>query len=225
MLDTIINIETPEGTQLPLKPAGLCPRALAFLVDLLIRSAFYVSIGISLGILGTTGLGLTLILLFFIEWFYPVIFELGRHAATPGKRLLRLKVVHDDGTPISLASSMLRNLLRAADFLPFFYMAGILSAALNPHSKRIGDLAAGSMVIYAHPPGKRATLTKESKLSPLPDLSVSEQQEIISFAERCESLTEERANELANILAPLLRHYDDKPSTVLQRMAKGLIGQ
>ena len=221
MLDTITIVETPEGVQLPLKPAGICPRILAYLVDLLIRSGIYLGVSIVLGLMGRSGIGIAFILFFLLEWFYPVIFEM-KQAATPGKKNLGLKVVHDDGTPITFGGSMLRNLLRTVDMLPIFYVAGVVCAAFNNSNKRIGDLAAGTTVVYAHSGDDRYRIETDSSLAPIPNLTVEEQKAIITFAERCNQLTDERAGELAEILSPLISQYDDTPSNILKRMAKGL---
>ena len=76
MLDTVITIETPEGVQLPLRPAGVCPRVLAYAIDLAIRTVVYLVIFFVLARLGRSGQGIALILFFLLEWFYPVFFEL-----------------------------------------------------------------------------------------------------------------------------------------------------
>ena len=76
---------------------------------------------------GGIGTALTLILFFLAEWFYPVFFELSPAGATPGKRAFGLKVVMDNGLPVTAAASVTRNLLRFADFLPFLYGFAIVS--------------------------------------------------------------------------------------------------
>ena len=67
---------------------------------------------------------------------------------TPGKKSQGIYVCHDDGTPITLSASMIRNLLRVADFLPFMYLVGVFSVLFNRKSQRIGDMVAGTMVVY-----------------------------------------------------------------------------
>ena len=99
-IDTLRVLETPEGVDLSLHLAGPVPRAAAFVLDLLVRTAVYLALAPLLALAGV-GTGLLLLALFLLEWFYPVFFELAR-GATPGKRALGLLVVHDDGTPVSV---------------------------------------------------------------------------------------------------------------------------
>ena len=120
-LDTRYAAETPEGIALWLRPAGLVPRFYAYLVDLLIRLVVFAVGSIVLARFGAFGGGLAVLLLFLLEWLYPVVFELGPGAATPGKRMVGLAVVMDTGLPVTPAASLTRNLLRAADFLPSLY--------------------------------------------------------------------------------------------------------
>ena len=83
-----------------------------------------------------------------LEWFYPVVFELSRSGATPGKSVVGIKVVMDNGLPVTPAASFTRNLLRVADFLPFLFGAAIVSMLLRQDSKRLGDLAAATIVVH-----------------------------------------------------------------------------
>ena len=78
----------------------------------------------------------------------PVAFELGQHGATPGKRMYGLKVVMDNGLPVTPAASLARNLLRVADFLPFAFSGAIVSMLLRGDYKRLGDIAAGTLVVH-----------------------------------------------------------------------------
>lgn len=225
LLDTIYDVETPEGIRLQLKPAGPGARAVAYLIDLLYRIIAYVVISFIFGLLGATGLGIALILFFLVEWWYPIYFELLRDGATPGKKRMGLRVVHDDGTPINFAASLIRNLLRVVDFLPIIYVAGVICSVMNASYKRIGDLAAGSVVVYVHKAEERVNIDIDGVLPPFAELTPDEQNALISFGERSKLLTRERAFELATILRPLLRQYDGPPDDIIKRIAKGLIGQ
>ena len=147
-LDTRYQVETPEGIDLHLRPAGLVPRALAFAIDLAIRGLILAVTFIVLGLLGQFGMGLGTILLFLVTWWYMVLFEVFNQGRSPGKQMLGLRVVHDDGTPIGWAASLTRNLLRFVDILPFGYTLGIISCLNHPAFKRLGDIAAGTLVVY-----------------------------------------------------------------------------
>jgi len=200
-IDTQRLNETPEGIELGLHLAGPVPRALALALDILIRIGLYLVL-LPLLALGEVGLGLTLLAVFLLEWFYPVFFEL-RGGATPGKRALGLSVVRDDGTPVGLSASMIRNLLRVVDFLPIFYGFGLLSTLIDPDFRRLGDLAAGTLVIHAEPglraTQRRATLTDPASRPP-PSLTLETQRAILAFIERAPRLSLERRIELAELL-------------------------
>ena len=85
-----------------------------------------------------------------VNWLYPVIFELTPAAATPGKRVMGLVVLMANGLPITPAGCLIRNLLRVVDVLPVLYACGIVSLLLRNDSRRIGDLAAGTVVAYRY---------------------------------------------------------------------------
>jgi len=147
LLDTARAVETPEGVTIDLRVAGPVPRALAFAIDFGIRALVYLGLAVGLATLGRFGTGVLLIAFFGLEWFYPVLFEVYGQGATPGKRMLGLRVVHDDGVPVGWSGAMIRNLLRAVDFLPFFYGCGLVSMLLTRDFKRLGDLAARTVVV------------------------------------------------------------------------------
>ena len=149
ILDTVVTAETPEGILLELRPAGLTARCYAFVVDWLIRIAVLYAVQMAAVFAGGIGIALWLILFFALEWFYPVAFELTPSGATPGKRVFSLRVLMDNGLPITAAASVTRNLLRFADFFPFGYGFAIVSILLRRDCKRLGDLAAGTIVVYA----------------------------------------------------------------------------
>ena len=125
VLDTRRRVETPEGVELDLAVAGPVSRASAWLIDSLIRIAVWFAVSVALVPMGPAGQGLALVAFFLLGWGYPVLFELVNHGATPGKSLLGLEVVHDDGTPVRLSASVVRNLLRAVDALPVAYAFGL----------------------------------------------------------------------------------------------------
>lgn len=186
-----------------LRIAGPVVRAAALAIDTLIKGALYLAMTPLLAFSGL-GLGLVLLGIFLIEWFYPVFFELLR-GATPGKRAMGLQVVHDDGTPVSPAASVIRNLLRVVDFLPLFYGAGLVSTLIDRDFRRLGDLAAGTLVTHIEPRSARADIPEREPL-PLPrPLPLETQQAILDYAERSGGLSPERRTELAEALSWLSR--------------------
>lgn len=223
-LDTTYTVNTPEGIALELSPAGPVPRTLAWLVDLMIRAGVSLLIIILLAFMGSLGLGLAMILIFLLEWFYPVWFELRSQGQTPGKRLLNIYVAHLDASPISPAASVVRNLLRVVDFLPFFYGFGLASTLLSKRFQRLGDLAANTVVLHKSLP---VLNQREISASPEPanvSLSLPEQQALILFAQREATLTAERQQELAQFTANLVTHKTD-PAAHLRSIASWLIGK
>lgn len=203
MLDTARSVETPEGVELALNVAGPLPRFLAWILDVTIRLIFYLGLQIALGGLGDFGMGLYLLIVFFVEWFYPVLFEVYWGGATPGKRGLGLCVVNDDGTPVRPTASIVRNLVRFVDFLPVLYGFGLLSCMFHPQFKRLGDLSAGTVVIYLDAAQQSVKPAVDSALEPPLPLTPQEQKTVVDFAERRAQFTAERADELALAAGPL----------------------
>ena len=217
-------METPEGIDLILRPAGLLPRALAFGIDLLIRGAILLGAFFILAILGQFGMGLGTILYFLINWWYPVLFEVLYQGRTPGKKAMGLRVIHDDGTPVGWAASLTRNLLRAVDMLPFAYCVGAVSSLSHPSFKRLGDLAAGTLVVYRDEPPKRPQLPEaDAERAPF-SLSLVEQRALLDFAERSADLSAARRAELAGILAEPLESLPEQTEKRLHGIARGLLG-
>ena len=223
LLDTRLRVETPEGIDLLLRPAGLVPRALAFAIDLLIRGSILLVMYLLLGMLGELGMGLGAILLFLVTWWYMVLFEVLNQGRSPGKQLLGLRVIHDDGTPVGWAASLTRNLLRFVDLLPFGYALGILSCLSHPAFKRLGDLAAGTLVVYRDAPAAEVSLPQvPAERAPFA-LSLDEQRAILSFAERQDGLSTARRTELAGILAEPLEVPAEQAGARLNGIARGLL--
>lgn len=147
--DSRFPYETPEGIQIFLPIAGPMPRAMAWLIDLMIRGVVYMIAAAILAIFDKVGMGLLLIITFFMEWLYPTLFEVLK-GATPGKKSMNLHVCMDDGTALTWQAGLTRNLLRTIDFLPFFYAFGVVATLSNDRFKRLGDIVANTIVVYGH---------------------------------------------------------------------------
>ena len=225
LLDTEHRVETPEGVALRLHPAGVMSRAVAWAIDFMIRCAVLMGAGMLLGLLGKTGVGLNLIVLFVIYWLYPILFEVLRDGQTIGKKATGLRVVHANGTPVGWLASFLRNLLRTVDMLPVLYGFGVLASLADPQCRRLGDRVAGTLVIHdPKPPVKTLLLPTEPVHPPLP-LSLAEKQAIIDFAERSPGLTLERQEELADLLQPMTGERGPAAVRRLHAMASTLLGR
>jgi uncharacterized RDD family membrane protein YckC len=226
MIDTVRTVETPEGIALELRPAGPAARGIAWALDMGIRAAIYIAAGIGLAFLGKAGMGIFAILLFLLEWFYPVLFEVLWEGATPGKRAMGLQVLMEDGRPEGWGPAMLRSLLMFVDFLPALYGAGLVAMLAGKEGRRIGDLAAGTVVVHAPPSihGKQIPAPARPVLPPAP-LSLEEQRAVAAFAERAPQLTPERAEELAGLLVPLTGATGAEGVLRLQGMAAAIRGE
>lgn len=225
MIDTRRPIQTPEGVELGLRVAGPVPRTYAWLIDLLIRTGVYFALAILFSVLGKLGLGIFLIAIFLLEWFYPVIFEVYKQGATPGKRSLGIKVVNDDGTEVTLQSSLIRNLLRAVDFLPLFYGFAVITMLFNRDFKRLGDFAAGTIVVYQDGLKQASVILQDAPRTPPLALTAAEQKAIIQFVERLQSFTPERRSELANILSDVTRARDEQGVKRIIQYANWMMGR
>ena len=222
-LDSLKHAETPEGVDLALRPAGPVVRSFAWLIDGLIRLVFYFALALTLPQFGEFGLGVGMIILFVVEWFYPVVFEMAMRGATPGKALFGIRVILDDGLPLTWYASMTRNVLRTVDFLPVFYATGLVTMLFNNEFKRLGDLAAGTVVVYGASIDDKRPLPNVAP-EPLPNaLELAEQRAIMDFGRRLAGFSKARAEELAGLLQPWLG-ANANPGK-LSALAMGIIGR
>lgn len=153
-----LDVATPERVALTLPVAGIGYRCLAWLVDasllfffwLVAYFVFTLLVSDVLGVLqGLSGLAQTLLVvgLFATQWLYWTLGEVFFHGQTVGKRVLGIRVVRMDGSPVGLYESAVRNLCRAVDFLPMLYAGGCLSMLLTAQHRRLGDLLAGTLLV------------------------------------------------------------------------------
>ncbi len=156
-----LSIETPEQVALEFPVAGMGSRFVALLLDHLIQvGALLVLFLVFLMIEAAIGEHTTestaskwfiagvIFVVFLLYWGYFTLFEAFWRGQTPGKRVMKLRVIKDAGRQITLFESLARNLLRIADYLPSLYLAGAITMLCNQRNKRLGDLAAGTMVVH-----------------------------------------------------------------------------
>ncbi len=223
-LDTLTQVETPEGITLTLRNAGLVARCHAFLIDLLIRGGLLIAASVALGRFEGFGVGLLLVVAFALEWLYPVVFELSARAATPGQRALGLRVLMDDGMPVTPAASLLRNLLRVVDFMPAGYAIGALSMLLRHDFKRLGDVVAGTLVVHDGVVALHGQPAPAAPQPPARALTPAQQTAVVDWALRTPRLTAARAEELAALAAPVLREGPGSPGERLLALAHWALG-
>jgi uncharacterized RDD family membrane protein YckC len=161
-----LNIETPEQVELEFGIAGLGSRFVAILIDTVLIGGFYAAVFILLAFVfssamaagGKTGdeldtagkwiLAAVIFLNFLLIWGYFALFEGLWRGQTPGKRVMKLRVIKDSGRQITFFEALARNLLRFVDYLPGLYLVGVITMLCNKRNKRLGDLAAGTVVVH-----------------------------------------------------------------------------
>lgn len=214
-IDLEYAIETPENVTLAYRLAGPALRLAAWFVDLLIRIGFILGFAIVGGpVLGVIGEGFSaavfLILWFVFDWFYFAISEGFFRGKTIGKQLFGLRVIHEEGYPITVWGAVLRNFVRAGDSVSL-YGACLVTMLASGRFRRLGDLAARTLVIEErHVQAPREPVIIE-KIEPLPrselsgwvpaarTLSVIEQ-----FLSRRSVLTYRRGHAMAEVLSRAL---------------------
>jgi uncharacterized RDD family membrane protein YckC len=205
-LDTLQAVELAEGVEIRLRMAGPMLRAGAYLIDLFIRGTVLGLGGIALGVAGIAvggrvAGGLMLLAWFLLDWLYPVFFEAGKRGATPGKRAVGLRVVQATGSPITFGQAVVRNFLRFIDGMPLFtYAFGVTSCLSSKRFQRLGDLAAGTVVIYDRMP-PQPVIAAPPPMAPVPlpvGLSADETRALALFRERSGLWSEGRRAEIAD---------------------------
>ncbi len=156
-MDETLQIDTPENVIFGYAVAGIGSRFLAALVDTLIIGVIQALVyGLLFSIIISSQndqleswlIALFGLLAFVLLWGYYVFFELLWNGQSPGKRWVGLRVIRTDGTPIALTESLVRNLVRLIDFMPMAYGFGVVTMFLNSQARRLGDLAAGTLVVH-----------------------------------------------------------------------------
>lgn len=161
------TVTTPEQVQIDYDIAGIGSRAVALLIDLTIIGVGEVVLGIGglvvthhlSSLLQATGsqnlsayvIGLYVLVIFGWTLLYFVLFEGLANGRTPGKRWMRLRVVSVRGERVSIFASIVRNLVRIVDFLPTGYLVGMICMLVTKRDQRLGDLAAGTIVVMERP--------------------------------------------------------------------------
>jgi uncharacterized RDD family membrane protein YckC len=215
-------IVTPEAVSLSVDVAGLGSRMIAAIIDSAIQIGAVIGLSFVFSALSrNTGSGsvntalvvIYLIALFVILWGYYPLFEGLWKGRTPGKRAQRIRVVRTDGQPVTVGPVLVRNLLRIVDFLPAYYVTGTISMIVTRKSQRIGDLAAGTIVIRERPMPAPAPLvlrpsetrTEAAVRVDAAGLSEREYGLIRSFLERRDSLEPQARRTLAARLGDAFR--------------------
>lgn len=238
-------VATPERVTFRLETAGLGSRFVAQLVDDVVLGALLVALGfasIGLGTLvgdPTVPLLLFTLLGFVIFWGYFIVSEAVWSGRTLGKMLLHLRVVDVTGGPLGVGQAIVRNVVRIVDFLPFYYAVGLVAVFVSARNQRLGDLAAGTVVVR-----ERATVRLQDLLAappppppavPAPPARAGMPLEprlrrfVVAYAQRRPTLAWERRAQLANEVEPALRATlpdvvaADGPLAALDQLADALL--
>jgi uncharacterized RDD family membrane protein YckC len=244
------TLETPENIEVEFEVAGLGSRFCAMLIDTLVLGLMMLMLIVLAAVLGLATLPsgfehrfqtgplvawllatLAAIAMALISGGYFILFELLMHGQTPGKKAMKLRVIRDDGTPVTANEVLLRNILRVVDFLPFGYALGAAVMFPNPLCKRLGDLAAGTIVVKEGQLDYRADADKTPRSQAVAvtvanaELTAEERRVLTGFLQRRSELLLEARLALAQRLAGPLHakyagHYDDAEG-YLERLAEG----
>jgi uncharacterized RDD family membrane protein YckC len=228
-MDRNIDVRTPESIEFTYALAGLGSRFLAWAFDFLLQIGILLALffgavlilsklpdapkavaegapeKIATGIL----IGLAVAVVFLIFFGYFILFEAFWNGQTPGKKLLGIRVVRDGGYPIDFGASMVRNLIRIVEFGLGTYALSAISATMSPENKRLGDIAAGTIVVRDErlklPSLDVLRRTAEPVYGATSFLSGDERALIKRFLERRDELTATKREELAAQLAGRVR--------------------
>lgn len=182
-LDEKLNIDTPENVVFGFEVAGIASRFMAAIVDSILITLLQALLGVivlaSVLLLIDEGsltsrleedlpalawlIALVGLTIFIINWGYYILFEMIWNGQTPGKRLVGLRVIRSNGLPVGLPESAIRNLVRIVDFLPAYYGIGVIAMFIDDQDRRLGDLAAGTLVVRERSAITLETLEKEQQ--------------------------------------------------------------
>ena len=218
-LESAHVVRTPEYVEFEFPIAGLMSRTLAWLIDVLLSTAFSVTILVvlwmTLNVVPGVAAALSFLVWFLVMWGYFIVVEFRWAGQTIGKRVLSLRVIQESGVRIGFYESALRNLVRAIDNLPLLYLVGGTTALFSAKARRLGDYAAGTVVVKERrrkvPAGLLETgsvdalLQSDKKLEDrLRSASSDEREVLISAALRREELALEARLSLFHTLAAYL---------------------
>ncbi|MDQ3987114.1 MAG: RDD family protein [Actinomycetota bacterium] len=152
-----LTISTPEGVEIELSLAGLGSRLSAAVIDALIKFALTLAILFTLGGVSAStmddsnmnylALAGVILAIFLTTFGYDIFFEAFASGRTPGKAALGIRVVREGGRPCGFLAATIRNVMRLVDFLPSGYLIGIVSVLATAKNQRVGDIAAGTIVV------------------------------------------------------------------------------
>ena len=236
-----ISIPTPESLEFLHEPAGIGSRFVAGIVDAILQTAIIFGLFLVTGLwttslrsfsshLGMWATSAAILMFFLIFWGYHIFFEMLWNGQTPGKRSAGIRILKDGGYPIGFLDSVVRNLLRPIDFLPFSYGVGAIVVLCNSKCKRIGDFAAGTIVVKERQIEMPYSLTPQNtrihkdiviggqRLTNIHELSEAEFNVLRQFMVRRHTIQKNAHAALARkIASPLVKKLGLRPELILGR--------
>jgi uncharacterized RDD family membrane protein YckC len=240
-MDQEISVPTPESVEFSHEPAGIGSRFVATTMDIALQITVILGLALIFGmssfslrsisaLLTTWAAAATVLLIFLVFWGYYIFFEMLWNGQTPGKRAAGIRVLKDGGYPIGFLDSAVRNLLRPIDFLPFFYGVGAVVVFLNSGCKRVGDFAAGTIVVKERRIEMPRSLTSQAaeshedvmiggqRLTNIYELSEAEFDIVRQFMIRRHKIQKKARSDLAKkIASPLVRKLGLQPELIAGR--------
>jgi len=240
------RVNTPENISFSYDTAGIGSRFIAAFVDFLI----YISTALALAMLTTvventisdptlqsTITAFFLAFSFAFYWGYYILFELIWAGQSPGKRIAHIRVVRLDGTPASPSQIMIRNIARFVDLFPGFYGVGLLTMLFNDQSRRLGDFAAGTLVVreatkvtlqqVINDTDQRSLLightSTEASTYPVHRLTQEQRQIVRSFIARRADMNDSQRNQLALQIGSIVAHQMDLSIPLLPAQAENVL--
>jgi uncharacterized RDD family membrane protein YckC len=210
--DETLIIETPERVPLHFALASIGNRFIACAIDHAIQIGVLVGLLILFSIISSFSsvgdrissapkwvIALLIVLMFLLMSGYFAFFEWVWQGQTPGKRWMKLRVIREDGRPISFFEAMVRNLLRDFDIMPLpFYSIGLISVFITNRDQRVGDLVAGTVVVRERE--AEAPAFAEVFASPVSDRAMRRSFKPVDFTANLQMLTEQEISVVETFL-------------------------
>ncbi len=241
-MERSVDVTTGESVVFSYELAGLGSRFYAVAIDIAIQLGVFAAVVVSLAWIGSSfashalpsaaaskfAHAMTIALFsfsaFMLFFGYFIVFEWRFGGRTPGKRLMGIRVVRDGGFPLDFTSAVVRNVVRILEFGAGFYAISAIASLLSPTNRRIGDMAAGTIVVRdgryerRDAPGLAAVdRGRRSDDALVADLAVAERELVTRYAARRATLTVAARTNVAAEIAALVRpklthpfgHLDD----------------
>lgn len=222
-----LTIVTPEHVHIRLEPAGAGSRFLAILIDsMIVQGASTILLSVLVTLL-PRGIAIAIFITanFVLTWGWHIYFETRHQGRTPGKRVLRLRVIDARGLPVSLYQSLVRNITRVLDFAPLFYGIGAIASLASPTRRRLGDIVADTLVIRdVQPLAYKGQLAAERRYNSLRTprvlrlirnrISLEEREFLLALCLRADRMSAEARYDLMEETAALYREkldLEDEP--------------